>query len=301
MQEYQRVEIDQFMGYLKIEKNCSPHTINNYSKDIEHFMTFLKQQAIDSFAAVSYADVRLYLTELHEKAYARKTVARKVSCLRTFYRFLIREEQITVNPFAMSSLPKKDQRLPQFLYMEELEKLFDVHDLSTPLGQRNQALLELLYASGIRVSECCSLDVDDIDFSIDTIFVIGKGRKVRYVPIGSFSLDALHNYINDGRKKLLGKNEDNEKALFLNHRGKRLTARGVRVILDKVMKDAALHIHINPHMLRHTFATHLLNEGADLRAVQELLGHSHLSSTQIYTHVTKDRLKQVYDNHHPRA
>lgn len=292
--------LKQFMTYLQVEKNCSEYTVHNYRKDIERFMTFMKQQVVEHFAAVSYADVRLFLSELYEEGYARQTVSRKLSALRSFYRFLERENFVSDNPFTAAALPKPNLRLPQFFYQEELEPLFTSADLSTPLGQRNQALLELLYASGLRVSECTGLNLRDLDFSVGMVLVFGKGSKERYVPVGNFALDALEHYVEDGRNQLLVGREDNP-ALFLNYRGGALSARSVRNVLNDLMKKAAIHANITPHVLRHTFATHLLDEGADLRAVQEMLGHTHLSSTQIYTHVTKERLRKVYTQHHPRA
>ncbi|MCM3717169.1 tyrosine recombinase XerC [Fictibacillus phosphorivorans] len=290
-----------FLNYLMIEKNYSPYTIEHYEKDINDFTSFLKQQAIEGFAAVSYVLVRHYLVVLHEKKYARNTVARKISSMRSFYHFLNREKVVEQNPFAMASLPKKAKMLPQFLYEKELEKLFNVSDLSTPIGQRNQAILELLYGTGIRVSECCKLQLRDLDLFVEAALIKGKGKKERYVPIGSFAKEALERYINDGRKQLLEKTENKTEFLFLNYKGEPLGARSVRNILNKIIEESSLNIHISPHVLRHTFATHLLNEGADLRAVQELLGHSQLSSTQVYTHVTKDHLKKIYNNAHPRA
>ncbi|MBY6036103.1 tyrosine recombinase XerC [Fictibacillus nanhaiensis] len=290
-----------FLQYLMIEKNSSPYTIEHYEKDILDFTSFLKQQAIEGFAAVSYVLVRHYLVTLHEKQYARNTVARKISSLRSFYRFLNREKIVEQNPFAMASLPKKAKMLPQFLYEKELEKLFNVSDINTPIGQRNQAILELLYGTGIRVSECCKMQVKDLDLYVEAALVKGKGKKERYVPVGSFAKEALIRYIEDGRKLLLEKTENKTDSLFLNYKGEPLSARSVREILNKMIEQSSLTIHISPHVLRHTFATHMLNEGADLRAVQELLGHAHLSSTQVYTHVTKDHLKKIYNNTHPRA
>jgi integrase/recombinase XerC len=290
-----------FLNYLMIEKNSSPYTIEHYEKDINDFISFLKQQAIEGFAAVSYVLVRHYLVSLHEKKYARNTVARKISSMRSFYRFLNREKIVEHNPFAMASLPKKAKMLPQFLYEKELEKLFNVSDLSTPIGQRNQTILELLYGTGIRVSECCKLQLKDLDLFVEAVLVKGKGRKERYVPLGSFAIEALERYITNGRKMLLAKTENKSDSLFLNYKGEPLSARSVRNILNKIIEESSLTIHISPHVLRHTFATHMLNEGADLRAVQELLGHSQLSSTQVYTHVTKDHLKKIYNNTHPRA
>ncbi len=261
----------------------------------------MKQEALTSFNDVSYSDIRLYLTFLYKEKYARKSVARKISSLRSFYKFLVRDKVSTENPFSLVSLPKKEHKIPTFLYQEEIEQLFSVSDITTPIGQRNQALLEILYGAGLRVSECCQIQISDIDFSYGTILVHGKGRKQRYVPFGDFAEQALHTYIDYGRKVLLEKSKITSDMLFLNFRGGNLTTRGVRLILKKLVNDASLTINISPHILRHTFATHLLNEGADMRAVQELLGHTHLSSTQIYTHVTKDHLKKVYASAHPRA
>lgn len=299
--ESERQLVVDFLNYLMIEKNSSPYTIEHYEKDINDFTSFLKQQAIEGFAAVSYVLVRHYLVTLHEKKYARNTVARKISSMRSFYRFLNREKIVEQNPFAMASLPKKAKMLPQFLYEKELEKLFNVSDISTPIGQRNQAILELLYGTGMRVSECCKLQLKDLDLFVEAALVKGKGKKERYVPIGSFAKEALERYISDGRKLLLEKTENKTDSLFLNYKGEPLSARSVRNILNKIIEESSLNIHISPHVLRHTFATHMLNEGADLRAVQELLGHSQLSSTQVYTHVTKDHLKKIYNNAHPRA
>lgn len=293
--------IQSFTEYLQIERNYSAYTIVYYNQDIEEFVLFLGQQSIDHVTKTTYVDVRLYLTELYNQKLARKTVARKISSLRSFFKYLMREDIVQDNPFALVSLPKKQTRIPQFLYEDELDKLFHVSNTKTPLGQRNQAILELLYATGIRVSECCKLQLQDIDFSIGTILVNGKGNKQRYVPFGSFASDALELYINNGREELVKQAPSKTNAVFVNFRGNPLTTRGVRLILNELIEKSSLSVHISPHVLRHTFATHMLNEGADLRTVQELLGHNHLSSTQVYTHVTKDRLKNVYMTHHPRA
>jgi integrase/recombinase XerC len=293
--------LEKFTEYLQIERNYSHYTIVYYSQDLEEFVAFMKRQLIDSYAIVTYTEARLYLTELYNRKLGRKTVSRKISSLRSFFKYLMREQVVKDNPFAIVSLPKKEQKIPQFLYEKELKQLFHNCDKKTPLGLRNQAILELLYATGIRVSECCKLQLEDIDFSIGTILVQGKGKKQRYVPFGSFAQEALEAYINSSRNELLNKSDKENCTLFLNFRGGPLTERGVRLILNELIKEASMTIHISPHVLRHTFATHMLNEGADLRSVQEMLGHSHLSSTQIYTHVTKDRLKSVYMAHHPRA
>ncbi|NGP44136.1 tyrosine recombinase XerC [Bacillaceae bacterium SIJ1] len=300
MQTYDKHK-EQFLKYLRVEKLYSAHTLQSYQRDIEQFVHHLEQQQFTHFAAVSHADVRRYLSYLYRQRYARKTVARKVSALRSLYHYLMKEAYVEENPFVLSQIPKAERKLPQFLYEKELNQLFLVSDQTSNLGQRNQALLELMYATGIRVSECTSIRLQDVDFSVDAVLVRGKGKKERFVPFGSFAHAALRLYIEEGRVQLLKKSSQTTDALFLNHRGGALSERSVREVLNKLVKDASLHIHISPHTLRHTFATHMLNEGADLRSVQELLGHENLSTTQMYTHVTKDRLRHVYMNTHPRA
>ncbi|GGB30181.1 tyrosine recombinase XerC [Lentibacillus populi] len=290
-----------FIEYLQIEKNASPYTVRYYQNDLETFFLFLEGEGIDDLREVDTRVVRLFLTLLYDKGLSRRSVSRKISSLRSFYKYLEREEKLTSNPFLHLTLPKASKPIPGFLYMEELEQLFEVSDVTDPLGQRNQAMLEMLYATGMRVSECQELKIEDIDFSIGTVLVKGKGRKERYIPFGRFAEIALETYINEGRIQLLGKAKTNTDNVFLNARGTPLTARGMRLVLNKMVEKTALTVHIHPHKLRHTFATHLLNAGADLRTVQELLGHENLSSTQIYTHVTKDRLRNVYMNSHPRA
>lgn len=292
-----------FVEYLQIEKNYSQYTIVNYVADIEDFFIFMKEQSLIDLQLITYSDTRLYLTQLHQKNFARKTISRKISSLRSFYRFLNREKIASENPFASVSLPKKEHRLPQFLFEKELEQLFTLSDSATAAGQRNQALLEVLYGTGIRVSELCQIKLADLDLQIGTVLVNGKGGKQRYVPFGSYAQDTLELYLSSGRKQFLLKDKQagDHDHLFVNQRGGPLTVRGVRHILNEMIKKTSSTMNISPHMFRHTFATHLLNEGADMRSVQELLGHSHLSSTQIYTHVTKDHLRNIYMTHHPRA
>jgi integrase/recombinase XerC len=293
--------IKAFTSYLQIEKNASPYTVKYYQNDLEIFFAFLQGEGIADLGDVDQKVVRIYLTMLYNKQLSRRSVSRKISTLRSFYKYLERENVLFSNPFVHISLPRTESPVPGFLYKQELEKLFEINDLNEPTGQRNQALIELLYATGMRVSECQGLRLQDIDFSIGTIFVRGKGRKERYIPFGRFAEIALETYITEGRPALLKKAEQQNEAVFLNARGNPITARGIRLILNKMVEKAALTVHVHPHKLRHTFATHLLNEGADLRSVQELLGHENLSSTQIYTHVTKDYLRSVYMNSHPRA
>ncbi|MFP7169116.1 tyrosine recombinase XerC [Terribacillus sp. 7520-G] len=292
--------VQEFKSYLQVEKHASPHTVYYYLNDVNFFLEFLHSESI-SFEQADPAAVRVFLTRLYEKKLSRRTVSRKISSLRSFYKFLEREDVVSANPFLRLVQPKAPAYVPSFLYEQELEKLFEASDLGTPLGQRDQAILECLYGTGMRVSECAGIEIDDVDLSIGTVLVRGKGRKERYVPFGSFMERAIRRYLQDGRERLLEKSKEETGKLFLNSRGKPITERGIRLILNKLVEQSAVHMHLHPHKLRHTFATHMLNEGADLRAVQELLGHEHLSSTQIYTHVTKDRLRTIYMNTHPRA
>lgn len=290
--------IENFMEYLIVEKNASLHTISNYKRDIHDFVEYMKQQIIIDFAAVSYFQIRDYLSLLHKKEYNRRTIARKCSSLRSLYRFLMREGYASTNPMSLVTTPKLDKRLPQYFYPQDLEPLFLIPDPSEKLGQRNLAILEVLYASGMRVSELVGLNVKHIDLDVGLALVFGKGAKERYVPLGQFALDALEQYIQDGRNSL---NTQGQQALFLNYRGGRLTDRSIRRILTQLIDQTSINQQITPHKIRHTFATHLLEGGADLRTVQELLGHVNISTTQIYTHISNERLREVYRRAHPRS
>ncbi len=288
-----------FLEFLQIEKNYSNLTFEHYRHDIEEFYVFMNQQGLQSLNEVEYPSARLFLMTLHERKLARASISRKISSLRSFYKYLNQERIVEGNPFSFVSLPKAESRLPKFFYEKEMDLLFQSCEGDEPLQVRNKAILELLYATGIRVSECANIQLKDLDFYLSTVLVKGKGNKERYVPFGSFAQDALEKYIQHSRPILL--HNQTHTSLFVNHRGGPLTTRGIRHILQKLVKDASLNYKIHPHMLRHTFATHLLNNGADMRTVQELLGHADLSSTQVYTHVTKDHLRKTYLAHHPRA
>lgn len=289
------MELKEYLTYLKIERNYSDKTISSYKKDIDEFLYYLKINHKDLFS-IKYSDINPYLKILDNKKNTNSTISRKISSLRGFYKYLLREKKIDSNPFLLVSLPKKDKKLPRFFYYNELELLFDVPDLKTPLGQRDRLILEMLYATGVRVSELVNIRIDDI--SKREIRILGKGNKERIVRYGSFAEDILDLYLKDGYKKL---NINNSLKLFLNNRGTPLTTRGVKYILDSIINKTSIDKKISPHMLRHTFATHLLNEGCDIMSVSELLGHANLSATAIYTHVTTDRLKDVYFHSHPRA
>jgi len=289
MQRY----IDKFINYLKIEKNASGHTITNYTIDLKAFSLFLGEAGIDS---VDHLALRRFLAELRGRNYSKRTIARKLASLRSFFKFLYREGHIKSNPITAISSPKLDKKLPKFLDVNKVTKLILSPDVKTESGLRDRAILETLYSCGIRVSELVGLDIDDIDFISGVIKVLGKGRKERMVPIGDMALGSIRKYTEDRRGRAKG-----NKAVFLNSRGSRLTDRSVRRVIDKYISACSIEEKISPHSLRHSFATHLLDKGADLRSVQELLGHMNLSTTQIYTHVTMERLKNVYDKAHPRA
>jgi integrase/recombinase XerC len=289
-----------FIEYLQIEKNYSQYTIEHYQHDIREFFLFMSEQGLIYLGDVEYSDTRIYLTKLFDQQLSRKSVARKISCMRSFYKFLLREKIVEDNPFSLVSIPKLEKRLPDFFYEEELSQLFKACETETALGRRNKAILELLYATGIRVGECCKIQMKDIDLSLSTVLVHGKRKKERYVPFGSFAHDALDEYIKNGRSELL-KDKDDHGFLFINFRGGPLTDRGIRDVLNKLIENSALTGKIHPHKLRHSFATHMMSNGADMRTVQELLGHAFLSSTQVYTHVTKEHLRNIYMSHHPRA
>lgn len=286
MQRY----IEKFIRYLEIEKNYSAHTVLNYRLDLDDFSRFLGEGNIES---VDYLTLRKYLAVLKEKNLKSRSVARKLSTLRSFFRFLTREGFLKVNPILVVSSPKTEKHLPQFLTEDETSRLMESASRDDERSLRDRAVLETFYSTGIRISELVGLNNEDIDFISGIVKVRGKGKKERIVPIGEHAIRAIREYL-DKRKK-------QSQAIFLNKSGKRITDRGVRDIIEKYIKLASLRQGISPHTLRHSFATHLLNRGADLRSVQELLGHANLSTTQIYTHLTTERLKNVYDKAHPRA
>lgn len=287
--------LSEYLEYLKYQKNYSDETIHSYSIDIEEFLDYINSECIN-ICEVCYDVVKAWLIHLDEKKNKSTTVSRKISSLRGFYKYLINNKVIDSNPFSLVSLPKKERHLPRFFYYNELEEMFQVPKLNTALGQRDRLLLEMLYATGVRVSELVNIKVSDING--EEIKVLGKGNKERIVEFGDYAESILELYLNEGYKSL---NVKKSEYLFLNNRGGKLTTRGVRYILDNIINKTTIDKKISPHMLRHTFATHLLNEGCDLLTVQELLGHESLTATSIYTHITNDRLKEVYFKCHPRA
>ncbi|HHW08024.1 MAG TPA: tyrosine recombinase XerC [Clostridia bacterium] len=292
--------LDRYALFLETEKNYSPHTVKAYLSDLREFMQYLRaSNQIDGFLFPQHWQVRGYLGSLNRQGLSKATVARKLASLRSFYKFLVKQDAIPEDPLLLVVTPKKPKQLPRFVHYYDLEQLLDAIPAETDLGVRNRAIWETLYASGIRVSELVNLDLGDVDFSIGSLRVKGKGQRERLAPLGRHSIYWLKLYIETSRIKLLGHRET--EALFLNKSGRRLTDRGVRFIIDEGVKKVALALKVSPHWLRHSFATHMLERGADLRAVQELLGHINLSSTQVYTHVTGTRLREVYLKAHPRA
>ncbi len=296
---------DRYVDYLRAEKNASPYTVRNYTTDlvgssrIKGFFSFLSERGVKTLDKADRHLLRDYLSYLVEQGLVKASIARKLSAIRSFYRYLVREEILPVNPLRDASSPKLDKRLPSFLTIEEINRLLETPDLSTPQGQRDRAFIELLYASGLRVSELVGLDIEQIDINTREIRVWGKGSKERMVLMGEPAAEALRNYIENGRPALLGDKKSH--AMFLNREGNRLSERTVQVRLQKHANAAGIGKRVYPHMVRHTFATHLLDGGADLRVVQELLGHASLTTTQVYTHVSKSQAKKVYLAAHPMA
>ncbi|MDT8901281.1 tyrosine recombinase XerC [Anaeroselena agilis] len=294
--------LSDFFRYLKVQKNASPHTVTNYRADLDHFLAFAAAKlGMDEvpLAAVTPILIRAYLANLKDEDYARRTIARKMAALRSFFRHLCREAVLAENPFSAVRTPKLEKRLPSFLDPGEMTALLELPDKSS-LGRRDAAILELLYATGMRVSELAGLAVRDVDLDSGYALVYGKGAKERVVPVGRKAVAAVKLYLDLARPRLVPAGEDHQ-TLFVNKRGGPLTDRSVRRVVDKYVEALAITKHVSPHTIRHTFATHLLNNGADLRSVQELLGHVNLSTTQLYTHVTKERIKSVYSQAHPRA
>ena len=322
--------IQQFLNYLKFERRFSEHTAKCYGADLTQYSEFLTGQgdfshsqgstgdyhssyadqggtatatqvSVDQLLITSGADeARSYLANLTEKNYSKATIARKLATLRSFYKYLVKIHQVDSNPLMSIRTPKQDKKLPRFLEYTEVKKLLETPPLDNWLGARDRAILEVLYSTGIRVSELVALNLDDIDFLGEVVHVRGKGKKERIAPISSSALQTIQHYIEFRNKRAQNNTNFDNKVLFVNKHGQRLSTRSVRRKMDKYLRMAGLDPNISPHTLRHSFATHMLNNGADLRSVQELLGHQSLSTTQVYTHLTTRKLKEVYDESHPR-
>ncbi|MGA2229932.1 MAG: tyrosine recombinase XerC [Tepidisphaeraceae bacterium] len=309
--------VRQFLDYLRLEKHFSDYTVKSYGADLIQFGQFLmgeigrgannerqlapaEQSQDDRQLACDPMTVREFLAYLYGQNYTKSTTARKLATLRSFYKFLVRRGMLSVNPLSTIRTPKQEKRLPKCLDLEQVQKLLDAPGDADLLSARDKAMLEVLYSSGIRVSELVDLTTEDVDLTEGVLRVRGKGRKQRLTPIGSQAINAVRKYF-DMRSHDIRSQGDHQMRVFLNKHGQPLSTRSVRRKLDKYLQAAGLDPGISPHTLRHSFATHLLNNGADLRSVQELLGHQSLSTTQIYTHLTTNRMKQVYDQAHPRA
>ncbi|MCK5113444.1 MAG: tyrosine recombinase XerC [Phycisphaerae bacterium] len=314
--------IGKFLDYLRNERNFSDHTIRGYTGDLTQYCQYLAATesqgdglpALSDIAAedlppadsidfsrlgkrmvdITPMEIRSYLAFLHKSQYTKTTSARKLATLRSFYKFLVRLGEIEFSPLSVIRTPKLDKKLPNFLDIRQINSLFDAPDTTTLLGARDKAILETIYSAGLRISELVGLDIEDMDMFGEAALVRGKGKKERLVPLGRKALSSISDYL-----KLRG--NPTEGAIFINRGGQRITGRSIRRKLDKYMIMAGIPKHISPHTLRHSFATHMLNAGADLRSVQEMLGHENLSTTQIYTHLTTNRLKEVYRKAHPLA
>jgi tyrosine recombinase XerC len=331
--------VTEFLNYLKHERHFSPHTAKCYGADLRQFCAFLASDGTSivtplrsgsqtqtafrtentlgsntptaavaetvtdltqRLLSVTAEDVQSLLAHLGQQNYSKSTVARKLATLRSFYKFCVRRSYLKANPLATIRMPKQEKRLPKFLTVAEINQLLQTPDPTTMLGARDRAMLEVMYSTGIRVSELVALNVDDVDFTSQLVRVLGKGKKQRNAPIGPTALGAISRYIELRRADVRSSTFD-QTALFVNKHGQRLSTRSVRRKLDKYLAMSGLDPSISPHTLRHSFATHMLEKGADLRSVQELLGHQSISTTQVYTHLTAERMKKSYDESHPRA
>jgi integrase/recombinase XerC len=294
--------VDAFLRYLRIERNASPLTLKSYHEDLESLFEFFKDRegGIPQVASVTTAILRGYVAYLHECQYAKRTIARRLACLRSLFRYCTREKLVEHNPAQALRTPRVGRSLPHFLTAEQVVKLLEAPPANDPMGLRDRAMLETMYSAGLRVAELVSLNLENWDRDADVLRVIGKGRKERVTPIGSYAAKALRRWLDVREVNPQSKAKD-QSALFLNRFGKRLTTRSVGRMLEKHLAVAGLDKLTSPHTLRHSFATHLLDGGADLRSVQELLGHKSLTTTQIYTHVSTKRLRETYESAHPHA
>lgn len=323
--------IHEFLSYLNFERHFSAHTAKCYGADLDQFGDFLISEIQDSqgsgqsnswsqqdggvmtaaetktetsleqlIYSIDANGIRKYMAYLGQQEYSKSTSARKLATLRSFYKFLVKRNYVTSNPVVSIKTPKQEKKLPKFLEYEEVRRLLNTPPTSTWLGARDRAIMEVLYSTGMRVSELVGLNMEDVDFLGEVIHIRGKGKKERISPIGSSALQAIQHYIEFRNKRMSNDSGFDGKVLFANKHGQRLSTRSVRRKMDKYLKEAGLDPEISPHTLRHSFATHMLNNGADLRSVQELLGHQSLSTTQVYTHVTTSKMKEVYDESHPR-
>ncbi|MBO0469289.1 site-specific tyrosine recombinase XerD [Enterococcus sp. DIV0242_7C1] len=293
-------QITDYLHYLQIERGLSLNTRKSYERDLHKYNAFLKEQQLDSWQSVDRYIIMEYLQSLSNDSNSSATIIRMISTLRGFHQFLRQERLTDHDPMQHIDSPKKAQKLPSTLSIEEVTALIETPDTTKPLGIRNRTILEVMYATGLRVSELVDLKIGDLHLSIGLLQTIGKGDKERIIPLGDYAIQWIEKYLEEARPMLTKKNP-NETHLFVNHHGKPLSRQGVWKNLKQIVQEAGIDKNITPHTLRHSFATHLLENGADLRIVQELLGHADISTTQIYTHITKQRMADVYKQHFPRA
>ena len=284
---------------LKIEKNYSEYTIKNYYLDINDYILYCNKNKIDIYN-IDYKRVKSYLSDMFNSKYNASTISRHISSLRSFYSYLYSNKLVDKNIFKSISLPKKEKRIPKYMTNEDISIIFDIPDINIPIGQRDRLILELLYGTGIRVSELCNIKLNDINYNNKTINIVGKGNKERIVFYGDACESILDTYTNYGRNLLLN-NKNSDYLIIGTNKTTKISVRSIELIIDKIIKRASLKKNITPHTLRHTFATHLLNEGCDILLVKEFLGHSSLDTTGIYTHVSNEKLRKVYLDSHPRA
>jgi len=290
--------VDRYLRHLAIEKGASAHTVRAYSADLSRYLEWAERSAMDPIH-LTHRQMRLYLAELDQARYSRRTIARRLSSLRSFFAYLLTEGLVASDPSSVLLTPKLPARLPRLVPSEAIDALLAAPDGSTPAGVRDEAILELLYASGARVSELSGLMLSDLDLSQAQMTVMGKGSKERLIPLHRLAVSKLRRYVQDARPLLAS--ADSPDAVFLSTRGRQLSADAIRRLFKRYLAKAGISTSLSPHAMRHTFATHLLEGGADLRTVQELLGHVALSTTQIYTHLSRKRLQEVHKNAHPRA
>jgi len=302
--------LKQFLQHLQYERNVSPHTLRNYTSDLDQFHAYIALPTPEGthkeipVKELDHITIREWMSELHAENKKKTSIARKLASLRTFFQFLVREGVLEVNPAKLVATPRIERTLPTHLSIEDAIRFIETPDLETDLGKRDRAILEFIYATGMRVGELVGLNISDIDFKQKLVRVTGKRKKQRILPFGEPALHSLMYYLNETRPEFLNNcppSERDEQAVFLNYQGTRITTRSVGRMVDKYVKQCSNIKDISPHSLRHSFATHLLDSGADLRDIQELLGHARLSTTQIYTHVSMEKLIEVYDKAHPKA
>ncbi|WP_430597204.1 site-specific tyrosine recombinase XerD [Enterococcus sp. AZ177] len=293
-------QIIDYLHNLQIERGLSLNTRKSYERDLHKYFAFLKEQKVETWQVIDRYIIMEYLQTLHNENNASATIIRMISTLRGFHQFLRQERYTDHDPMQHIDSPKKAQKLPSTLSIEEVTTLIETPDTTKPLGIRNRTILEVMYATGLRVSELVDLKIGDLHLSIGLLQTIGKGDKERIIPLGDYAIQWIEKYLEEARPILIKKNQ-NETHLFVNHHGNSLSRQGIWKNLKQIVQEAGINKTITPHTLRHSFATHLLENGADLRIVQELLGHADISTTQIYTHITKQRMADVYKQHFPRA